>query len=563
MVIQNSLFLGLVLVLLYSLRNKSPQLLRMIALFSMLKVFLPPLIPLPISNTTSVFLVVPEIFITAGPATGAPAASLSANVQTQTALSFSSVLLLVWLAIGIYILAAGLSFWFRLQRTIQKLQPVDVSKLISKQDLDNVVVYKSYALHSPMLVGWLKARIIMPKNWDDLSPVDQKTILLHELSHVTQKDHWINLLVLITFAFQYFNPLVWLLARRIRHYNELVCDDRTAAGMNQEPAAYSKSLLSISELLILPGREVLTTACFSETFHSVKRRITYQLQQQEGKTMKLSTWQKTATLTLMVMIFFFASLQCSKESPENLVADQSPVLEEKVYKENEVDRMAIPKQASLDGLREILLQSKKGEPTGELIFFVVVKKDGRIELVKSIKSITGLEQVLEADLKKWQWQPAEIKGKPVACSGICVFNINSDYTVSIIRLPGMNNRKEKLKERLGLIEKYEKGSDEIFEFFAVSVSTKPEIVEKKTPIYPEKAREDSIQGRIVVTVTIGFDGLVESAEIFTNLKAYTPMPALEEAAIDAARQFVFTPALQRDKRVRVKMNLPFNFTLKK
>jgi protein TonB len=97
--------------------------------------------------------------------------------------------------------------------------------------------------------------------------------------------------------------------------------------------------------------------------------------------------------------------------------------------------------------------------------------------------------------------------------------------------------------------------DEIFEFFAVS--EKPKAIKQATPKYPDLARRANIEGRVVVTVTIGKDGKVENAVIFAS-----DASMLNEAALEAAKQFEFTPAKQRDKTVRVKMNLPFNFTLK-
>lgn len=96
--------------------------------------------------------------------------------------------------------------------------------------------------------------------------------------------------------------------------------------------------------------------------------------------------------------------------------------------------------------------------------------------------------------------------------------------------------------------------EEVFEFFAVS--EKPVILHKETPVYPDLARKAGIEGIVVVTVTIGKTGLVEDARIFKSL------PMLDEAALAAAKKCKFKPAKQRDKFVKVKMNIPFHFKLK-
>ena len=96
--------------------------------------------------------------------------------------------------------------------------------------------------------------------------------------------------------------------------------------------------------------------------------------------------------------------------------------------------------------------------------------------------------------------------------------------------------------------------DEIFEFFAVS--EKPQIIKKVVPLYPDLARKAQIEGKVVVTVTIDKKGNVEKAIIFKSI------PMLDEAAVAAAMQCKFKPAKQRDKFVKVKMNIPFDFKLR-
>lgn len=96
--------------------------------------------------------------------------------------------------------------------------------------------------------------------------------------------------------------------------------------------------------------------------------------------------------------------------------------------------------------------------------------------------------------------------------------------------------------------------DEVFEFFAVS--EKPVLLNKATPKYPDLARKAQIEGTVVVTVTIGKDGAVENAAIFKSI------PMLDDEALKAARLCTFKPAKQRDKFVKVKMNIPFQFKLK-
>jgi protein TonB len=96
--------------------------------------------------------------------------------------------------------------------------------------------------------------------------------------------------------------------------------------------------------------------------------------------------------------------------------------------------------------------------------------------------------------------------------------------------------------------------EEVYEFFAVS--EKPVIIKKAVPEYPDLARKAQIEGKVVVTVTIDKKGSVEKATVFKSV------PMLDDAAIDAAMKCKFKPAKQRDKFVKVKMNIPFDFKLR-
>ncbi len=96
--------------------------------------------------------------------------------------------------------------------------------------------------------------------------------------------------------------------------------------------------------------------------------------------------------------------------------------------------------------------------------------------------------------------------------------------------------------------------DEVYEFFAVS--EKPVLVHKETPQFPDLARKAGIEGIVVITVTISKTGIVQDARVFKSI------PMLDEAALEAAKKCTFKPAKQRDKFVKVKMNIPFQFKLK-
>ncbi len=90
-----------------------------------------------------------------------------------------------------------------------------------------------------------------------------------------------------------------------------------------------------------------------------------------------------------------------------------------------------------------------------------------------------------------------------------------------------------------------------------ALSEKPVVIKRVEPVYPELARKAGIEGRVIVKVLINTKGDVEKVEV---IKSH---PLLDQAAIEAAKQFKFKPGKQRDRYVKVWMTIPFNFRLKK
>jgi len=91
------------------------------------------------------------------------------------------------------------------------------------------------------------------------------------------------------------------------------------------------------------------------------------------------------------------------------------------------------------------------------------------------------------------------------------------------------------------------------EFWAVS--KKPDINYKAIPHYPEIARKAGIQGTVYVLVVIAEDGsVIRVSYVSGNVM-------LRDAALAAAKKCTFDPAMQRDKYVKVKMTIPFEFRL--
>jgi len=89
------------------------------------------------------------------------------------------------------------------------------------------------------------------------------------------------------------------------------------------------------------------------------------------------------------------------------------------------------------------------------------------------------------------------------------------------------------------------------------VEKKPQPLYSPKPEYPERARVAEMEGQAIVEALVDIDGKV----IDVRLVKKSGFTELDQAAMNAARCWTFSPAEQRGKPVRVWVNIPFNFRL--
>ena len=83
----------------------------------------------------------------------------------------------------------------------------------------------------------------------------------------------------------------------------------------------------------------------------------------------------------------------------------------------------------------------------------------------------------------------------------------------------------------------------------------PSKVRHVAPVYPVIAQQVRVQGTVIVEAIIGTDGRVREARVVGS------RPLLDEAALAAVRQWVFTPTLLNGVPVPVIMTVTVNFRL--
>ena len=75
------------------------------------------------------------------------------------------------------------------------------------------------------------------------------------------------------------------------------------------------------------------------------------------------------------------------------------------------------------------------------------------------------------------------------------------------------------------------------------------------PVYPPIAQSARVQGLVIIEATIGPDGRVRDAKVLRGV------PLLNDAALEAVRQWQYTPTLLNGVPVPVIMTVTVTFTL--
>ena len=83
----------------------------------------------------------------------------------------------------------------------------------------------------------------------------------------------------------------------------------------------------------------------------------------------------------------------------------------------------------------------------------------------------------------------------------------------------------------------------------------PQKVKHVNPVYPPIAQSARVQGIVIIEATIGPSGAVQDAKVLRSI------PLLDQAALDAVRQWQFTPTLLNGVPVPVIMTVTVQFTL--
>ncbi|MGF1584560.1 MAG: M56 family metallopeptidase [Bacteroidales bacterium] len=121
-----------------------------------------------------------------------------------------------------------------------------IEELVSRTGLRKAVpVFLSPRISIPIVTGFIKPVILLPlAMFSSLDVRQVEAILLHELYHLRNYDHWVNTIQNFLEILFFFHPATWWISAQVRHEREKKVDEQVVY-VTGRPLLYAKALLTL------------------------------------------------------------------------------------------------------------------------------------------------------------------------------------------------------------------------------------------------------------------------------------------------------------------------------
>jgi protein TonB len=157
--------------------------------------------------------------------------------------------------------------------------------------------------------------------------------------------------------------------------------------------------------------------------------------------------------------------------------------------------------------------ARQAQVEGVVIVEARADEKGNVEDARILRSIPLLDQAAVEAVKQWKYEPAIINGKP-------------QKVIVTVTVRFMLKSGDKEKD----LERFAQGAVK-----AEGAIPPPKLIKSVDPVYPEIARQARVEGIVMLAAKTDATGKVQDVMILRSI------PLLNQAAIDAVRQWVYEP----------------------
>ncbi len=311
------------------------------------------------------------------------------DLPQPSSIDLYSLFLLVWCIGAALLLARWLIQAERVRRITRRGELIqDSTWSILSDELQQrlnirrrVVLVLSDEVLVPMTFGLLRPTIILPCAVEGWSPERRRIVLTHELIHIARWDYLTQWIGLLSCAVNWFNPLVWKMARTLTVERERACDDQVLA-LGTRSSEYAANLIDIAQTIQHRQKRMGALALVESS--DLAKRIRRILDREQSRRTFTRRRSFGLMLILAVALLPLSSIQLSRASQNapivlSIAVQQgmSDALQETVIRDFEaahpgvavavVDAMRIPDAG--DGLDPHLTAWQKYANSADLLFF--------------------------------------------------------------------------------------------------------------------------------------------------------------------------------------------------
>jgi beta-lactamase regulating signal transducer with metallopeptidase domain len=246
-------------------------------------------------------------------ASGTNATKPPTRFSWKIPMSVSRTVVITWLSISLFLMIrllvnisrTAIVWGRRTQALLFAEQPHRRIASVLEGIGDNnavVPIQISDAVMVPVVVGLFHPTIVLPAEVAQWPDGQLKLVLQHELAHVRRRDIFWNCFVSVVSAIIWFQPLAWIVQRKLRDDQEFACDDAVLLQGN-EASEYAAMLVNVAESLLIrrqyPVSSVAMAGCCSveRRIHAILDTSTRRSETQRQKF----TWITGMTIALLLL----------------------------------------------------------------------------------------------------------------------------------------------------------------------------------------------------------------------------------------------------------------------
>ena len=338
LLIQNTVFIGLILLFLHFSKKLSAGFKYYICAIAFIKLLIPPFVAY--SHSTE--------FISTNFAPGIIAEKIlpdadsilletsSPTMDMTGGIIWIEILFIVWVT-GVFIsLLISTIRLMRLTFILRNANPAKKETYSDHVTNAKVDVYISKSIPMPLTLVLFPNRIFVPVQWEQWNDQCRKVVVKHEETHLRRHDNLIQIVQVIAQALYFFNPLVFLLSKKMNIYREMACDDATVMNGINSRLEYSKCLTEIAENAIRPSAIYRSTSAFFYQKSELSNRIHYQIE--EGAMSNKSRRGNVLILFLLISSIPFFSWFVNDGEVQSSAITKLPqdIIELRIFNEDDI-----------------------------------------------------------------------------------------------------------------------------------------------------------------------------------------------------------------------------------